>query len=73
MTASEMAAKLQIPGAQRSIGTAVRANPLAIIIPDHRIIAATGKAFGVGKDAERREWLRKFEEHHRGASEGQNS
>ncbi len=73
LTASALAEQLGMPNSQRAVGAAVHANPVAIIIPHHRIIAATGKAYGVGKDAQRRASLLQFEQTHLQAEgEGEN-
>ena len=61
ITASDLAAELGVPGAQRSIGAVLRVNPIALIIPDHRVVTATGKPFGTGLDATRRARLLAFE------------
>lgn len=44
-TAADIASALGKPGSHRSVGTAIRQNPLAPIIPTHRVLApnATGK------------------------------
>ena len=44
-TAAQIAQALGKPGAHRSVGTAIRANRLAPLIPTHRVLAAnaTGK------------------------------
>jgi len=34
------------PGASRAVGQAMRRNPLPVIVPCHRIIAATGRLYG---------------------------
>lgn len=45
----------------RAVGNAVRANPLAIIIPCHRIIKADGKIGNYRWGAEKKEWLLEHE------------
>lgn len=46
----------QSPGAARAVGLANGANPIAIVIPCHRVIGASGKltGFGGGLDVKRR-------------------
>ena len=44
-TYGDLATSIDKPGAARAVGTAVGANPLAFLIPCHRVIRATG-AFG---------------------------
>lgn len=41
-TYSQLAATLQNPNASRAVGTAVAQNPVAFLIPCHRVIKATG-------------------------------
>lgn len=52
----ELARRLGKPAASRAVGLANGANPIAIIIPCHRVIGATGKltGFGGGLDVKRR-------------------
>ncbi len=42
----ELAAALGVPGAARAVGRALGANPFAIIVPCHRVLAAGGRAGG---------------------------
>ena len=44
-TYSEIANRLQKPGAARAVGNAVKANPLLILIPCHRVLPKSG---GIG-------------------------
>ena len=62
VTAAELASRMGAPESFRAVGTAIKANPLAIVIPDHRVLTAAGKPLGSGRDAERRGWLLFFEE-----------
>lgn len=62
LTASDLAARLGSPAAQRSVGAALRANPIALVIPDHRVVTAKGKPFGTGAEAARRAQLLRFEQ-----------
>ena len=61
VTATSLAESIGAPESFRAVGSAAKANPLAILIPDHRILTAAGRATGSGKEAERREWLLRFE------------
>jgi methylated-DNA-[protein]-cysteine S-methyltransferase len=45
-TYTELAAKLGMPGAARSIGAAIGKNPLLIFIPDHRVVKSSGSVGG---------------------------
>lgn len=43
--------------ATRAVGTANGCNPIAVIIPCHRVIGADGKLVGYGGGIKRKEWL----------------
>jgi methylated-DNA-[protein]-cysteine S-methyltransferase len=45
-TYKELAAKLEMTGAARSIGAAIGKNPLLIFIPDHRVVTSSGSVGG---------------------------
>ena len=45
-TYGEVAAQLGDPGASRAVGQALGANPFAIIVPCHRVLAAGGRSGG---------------------------
>ena len=49
------------PGASRAVGLANGANPLAIIVPCHRVIGATGRLTGYAGGLARKSWLLDFE------------
>ncbi|MFZ1991117.1 MAG: methylated-DNA--[protein]-cysteine S-methyltransferase [Alphaproteobacteria bacterium] len=46
LTYGEVAARLGQPGAAREVGQAMGANPVPIVIPCHRVVAASGKIGG---------------------------
>jgi len=46
MTYGEIAADLGVPGEARSVGAAVAANPVAILVPCHRVVGAGGTLRG---------------------------
>lgn len=52
----ELARRLGNPGASRAVGLANGANPIAIVVPCHRVIGANGKltGFGGGLDVKER-------------------
>jgi methylated-DNA-[protein]-cysteine S-methyltransferase len=56
LTYGEVAARVGKPTASRPVGSAVGANPICIIIPCHRVLAAGGKlgGFSAGLDWKRR-------------------
>ena len=45
----------------RAVGTANGRNPIAIIIPCHRVIGSDGKLVGYGGGLWRKKWLLEFE------------
>jgi O-6-methylguanine DNA methyltransferase len=49
------------PRACRAVGSANGANPLAIIVPCHRVINASGEMGGYAGGLERKEWLLQHE------------
>lgn len=61
-TAADVARAIGHAGANRAVGAAVRANSLAIIVPDHRLVRANGGAWGEGKQARIRSALLKLEQ-----------
>lgn len=50
--------------ASRAVGLANGANPIAIIVPCHRVIGADGSLTGYGGGLERKLWLLEHEERH---------
>lgn len=53
-TYGQMARALESPGAARAVGGANRANPIAIVIPCHRVVAADGTLGGYAGQWHRR-------------------
>ncbi len=49
------------PRAVRAVGLANARNPIAIVIPCHRVIGADGSLTGYGGGLERKEWLLRHE------------
>lgn len=49
------------PNGSRAVGSANGANPIAIVIPCHRVIAADGSLGGYGGGLDRKEWLLRHE------------
>ena len=56
-----LAARLGRPGAARAVGLANGSNPIAIIIPCHRVIGADGSLTGYGGGLPRKRWLLEHE------------
>jgi methylated-DNA-[protein]-cysteine S-methyltransferase len=57
-----IAAGIGNPAASRAVGMANGRNPIAIIVPCHRIIGSTGKLVGYGGGLSHKETLLKFEQ-----------
>ena len=53
----EIAANIGQPGAARAVGSANGRNPVAIIVPCHRVIASGGKLGGYGGGLDRKQFL----------------
>jgi methylated-DNA-[protein]-cysteine S-methyltransferase len=47
--------------ASRAIGNAVGANPLAVVVPCHRVVGANGRLTGYAGGLERKRWLLRHE------------
>ena len=52
-----IAKALGSPGAARAVGAANGANPIAIIVPCHRVIGSSGSLTGYGGGLDRKTWL----------------
>jgi methylated-DNA-[protein]-cysteine S-methyltransferase len=63
MSYSQLAARIERPHASRAVGLANGANPIAIIVPCHRVIGADGTLTGYGGGIERKRWLLAHEQH----------
>lgn len=60
-TAAQIARSIGRAGSHRAVGQALRANPLAVIVPDHRVVTASGASWGAGRGAALRGALLKAE------------
>lgn len=56
-----IAAALGSAGAARAVGLANGANPLAIVVPCHRVIGSNGALTGYGGGLDRKTWLLRHE------------
>jgi methylated-DNA-[protein]-cysteine S-methyltransferase len=56
-TYGELAATIGAPGQARAVGSANARNPIAIVVPCHRVIGANGKLVGYGGGLERKQTL----------------
>lgn len=57
----EIAKRLGTPSGSRAVGAANGRNPVAIVVPCHRVIGANGDLTGFGGGMERKEWLLRHE------------
>ena len=53
----EIAAELGLRNGARAVGLANGANPLAIVVPCHRVIGSNGTLTGYGGGLDRKQWL----------------
>jgi methylated-DNA-[protein]-cysteine S-methyltransferase len=61
MSYGEMATTLGHPRAFRAVGAANALNPIAIVIPCHRLVGANGSLTGYAGGLERKRWLLEHE------------
>jgi methylated-DNA-[protein]-cysteine S-methyltransferase len=61
----ELARRVGSPNASRAVGLANGRNPVAIIVPCHRVIGADGSLTGYGGGLDRKVWLLEHEAAHR--------
>jgi methylated-DNA-[protein]-cysteine S-methyltransferase len=54
---AQIAKAIGAPGAVRAVGAANGANPVALIVPCHRIIGSDGRLTGYGGGLDRKRWL----------------
>jgi methylated-DNA-[protein]-cysteine S-methyltransferase len=60
-TYAQLAAALGRPTATRAVGAANGANPIALFVPCHRVVAADRTLWGYGGGLERKRWLLRHE------------
>jgi len=53
----ELAERLGKPGASRAVGLANGRNPVAVVVPCHRVIGSNGKLTGYAGGLQRKQWL----------------
>ncbi len=56
-TYSQLAEAIGRPGAQRAVGLANSQNPVAIVLPCHRVIGSSGELTGYAGGLHRKRWL----------------
>jgi methylated-DNA-[protein]-cysteine S-methyltransferase len=61
----ELAARIGRPKASRAVGLANGRNPVAIVVPCHRVIGASGSLTGYGGGLDRKRMLLDLERSHR--------
>ena len=54
---AELARRIDEPSAVRAVGAANGANPIALIVPCHRVIGSDGTLTGYGGGLDRKRWL----------------
>jgi methylated-DNA-[protein]-cysteine S-methyltransferase len=58
---AEIARRIDLPTASRAVGAANGRNPIALIVPCHRVIGANGTLVGYGGGLDRKQWLLRHE------------
>ncbi len=61
----ELARRVGNPNASRAVGLANGRNPIALIVPCHRVIGSNGQLTGYGGGLDRKTWLLEHESAHR--------
>jgi methylated-DNA-[protein]-cysteine S-methyltransferase len=59
-----LAQRIEQPNASRAVGAANGRNPIAIVVPCHRVIASSGKLTGYAGGLDRKQWLLQHESEH---------
>jgi len=60
-TYGAIARSLDAPGASRAVGLANGSNPIAIVVPCHRVIGSSGALTGYGGGLDKKRWLLEHE------------
>jgi len=60
----DIARRIGSPLAMRAVGTALKMNPLWIVVPCHRVLPKSGGMGGYAGGVERKEWLLRHERAH---------
>ncbi|HVL68709.1 MAG TPA: methylated-DNA--[protein]-cysteine S-methyltransferase [Vicinamibacterales bacterium] len=58
---ADIAGLIGAPSAVRAVGAANGANPIAVVVPCHRVIGSNGTLTGYGGGLRRKEWLLRHE------------
>jgi O-6-methylguanine DNA methyltransferase len=67
---ARLAGVVGVPNASRAVGRANATNPVAIVVPCHRVIRADGNLGGYGGGLDRKRWLLDHERRHAPAATG---
>ena len=65
-----LALTLGIPGSARAVGSAVRRNPISLIVPCHRVVGSDGALRGYGGGVSQKRWLLEHEMGRPGVARG---
>lgn len=57
MSYGELATRIEKPAASRAVGAANGQNPIALVLPCHRVIGANGSLTGYAGGLKRKQWL----------------
>lgn len=63
-TYGDIARQLGLPGHARQVGAAVASNPVALLVPCHRVIGSNGDLTGFAWGLSRKQWLLSHEKYH---------
>ena len=63
-----LARRLDSPGASRAVGAANGRNPVALVVPCHRVVGSTGAITGYAGGLDRKRWLLDHERSHSGGT-----
>jgi methylated-DNA-[protein]-cysteine S-methyltransferase len=66
----QLARTVGAPNASRAVGRANATNPVAIVVPCHRVVRADGALGGYGGGLDRKRWLLQHERAHTGVPAG---
>jgi methylated-DNA-[protein]-cysteine S-methyltransferase len=69
----QIAARVGRPTASRAVGAANGSNPIAIVVPCHRVIGANGSLTGYGGGLPRKRWLLEHEQRYASADVNKHS
>jgi methylated-DNA-[protein]-cysteine S-methyltransferase len=58
---ADLAKRVGSPSAVRAVGAANGSNPVAVVLPCHRIIGSNGSLTGYGGGLQRKRWLLEHE------------